>query len=872
MLRRTLAFILVIGCVCVGRSAEPTFADRALSAWIADLDGADVLAREEAVEVLLKMGTAAKPALPKLEQLSKSEFVTLRRRASFALWKIGGQKQPAIDVYTADLKAPIARVRLEAVQRLTQLDVPRETLFPVLVAMLGDSEFAVYGQAMSALQTFGADAVPVVLEALPKAELGQKQRLLGVLQTLGPQAKEAIPALRNMLKESDDRTRMMVINVLWTLDPGRRAENIAALVELGNSKDPNVRHDLVQFGLRTTPRIKELAPAFRAALKDASGQTRVQAAQMLWEMEPGALKEVIAALVAELKSNNPQGWLAAVQTLAQIGPDAKEAIPALVSAIQRPAAGGYAYQMVHALARMGPDAVEPLVKLIKGNDRNVRSQAIASLGQMGPEVLPKLAPLLTSEDAQTRTDAFVAVRLHGSAAKIVLPQLIEGLKRPDASVKHLAVQAIMAIGPEAKDAVPALIAALKDSTFHQYYRSSIPQALGRIGPAAKEALPELTRIMNEGQTPERFRAAEALLAIEPENSEPRKVLLDLLKSPMTFGEATPAQILGVLARHDADPAQVFAALRDAWKSLPNFNARLSLVQVVTNNYPNEKEAVALLRDWLKEDNGNIRQAAAIALSQHGEAGKDAAPVLVELIKGNVRPLGLAPLYMAFAYLGPAARADLPFLTERWKAETQFDHRLALAQALLSIDKEQGKPAKEWLESQLTQNTALAPAVGVVMAKVDPKNAKLLPALMKAARESNTPYQTAQVCEALGLLGPDAKEAAPLLRNVLTSMYLPARTRAAMALWRIEGKADEPVKVLSDIVWRRDPPQGSTYVPSRSYAAASSAALALGEIGPEAKAALPALRTAMNLGDDNLRANCELAIRKIEAKKKAAPKR
>ncbi|MEK6233841.1 MAG: hypothetical protein N2C14_03930 [Planctomycetales bacterium] len=95
---------------------------------------------------------------------------------------------------------------------------------------------------------------------------------------------------------------------------------------------------------------------------------------------------------------------------------------------------------------------------------------------------------------------------------------------------------------------------------------------------------------------------------------------------------------------------------------------------------------------------------------------------------------------------------------------------------------------------------------------------------------------------------------------LTSERSPllVRARAAEALWNI-GKNPEAVRVLSDMA-RTDVNVVRYNSPGASYAL-----VALGEIGPEAKAAIPVVQQAIRSPQQKLRSYAMRAIRKIDPK-------
>src|SRR5262245_21321788 len=242
MSARLLAILAIISCFAPAvRGAEPAYADRPLSQWVADLSEKDPLIREEAIEVLIKIGPDARIALPKLAEMQERDTsVQVRRRAAIALWRIDGQTKPARDLLTAELKAPLPVTRLKAVVLLRELSVSGRELAPIVLESLSDADGAVGSLAAELLQQTGEDAVPGVVAALPKATVAKRQTLVSFLQGLGPHCQPAVSALRQLLKDKDPHARLAAARALLATD-GDDALAIAEIQKLLKSTDGGVK-------------------------------------------------------------------------------------------------------------------------------------------------------------------------------------------------------------------------------------------------------------------------------------------------------------------------------------------------------------------------------------------------------------------------------------------------------------------------------------------------------------------------------------------------------------------------------------------------------------------------------------------------------
>jgi HEAT repeat protein len=107
----------------------------------------------------------------------------------------------------------------------------------------------------------------------------------------------------------------------------------------------------------------------------------------------------------------------------------------------------------------------------------------------------------------------------------------------------------------------------------------------------------------------------------------------------------------------------------------------------------------------------------------------------------------------------------------------------------------------------------------------------VPALLKTLNDPEWIVRS-YAASALCAFGADAKDAAPALTRALKDQEGHVRVSAAEALWRIEGKVDPALAILI----------GSLTVKKVNHDyVADAAAKVLGQMGPEAKAAVPALK-------------------------------
>lgn len=215
-----------------------------------------------------------------------------------------------------------------------------------------------------------------------------------------------------------------------------------------------------------------------------------------------------------------------------------------------------------------------------------------------------------------------------------------------------------------------------------------------------------------------------------------------------------------------------------------------------------------------------RQDAAKWLGMRGSRSRDAVPALIEAVRDSDADVRRQAVW-ALGQVAQDLHATVPRLV--WTLEDVAEHtevRVEAAKALAAIGPPAGHDAT--------------------------------PVLLLIARNSGEDRElrfTAIV--SLGAMGAEAKTAVSdlvslLLMHEAESMYAPVQ----MAITRMGADA---VPVLVELL-QHDSPAMRTH-----------AALALGWLGPQADAALPALQAALGDSDESVREQAALAIRSIESR-------
>jgi HEAT repeat protein len=514
MRKNLTAGTLVLGLLSFAMAVSA--AQPGVSDLINTVRSGDVAAQGQAIEQLIAVADEAAEAVPALVECLKSDSADIRALAVDCLGDIGKPALSAVPALVALVGDPDAKVRREVIEAVRAIRPGPKVVLPLLVKELRDSDPAVQIRALDALAEQGERAVPALIEALGDKETAYWACL--VLSELGPEAKDAVPALAKVL--DDDR-------------PDVRREAILALAAIGEAAAPAVPAVAKSLDCEINAAAATYALGMIGNLpadveakieKNVGNSDRVLATVSAWavaHLHPdGAdrMRRAVKMLIAEVMGENPELRRAAAQGLFDLKPDPAIARPlweaAMENADEESRIGG-----MDAMASLGAAVVPRLIEALE--DAKLRPYVASILAKIGSEsaaAAEPLAELVTDENPETRKEALFALAKIGPAAKAAVPKLIEALKTSEGPDCYAICYALGSIGAEAVAAKPALQAMLdKDGDETACLFSA--WALTRIDPTCEvscaKAVPALIKSLDEPSPMLRMHAAEALGAMGP---------------------------------------------------------------------------------------------------------------------------------------------------------------------------------------------------------------------------------------------------------------------------------------------------------------------------------------------------------------------
>jgi HEAT repeat protein len=412
----------------------------------------------------------------------------------------------------------------------------------------------------------------------------------------------------------------------------------------------------------------------------------------------------------------------------------------------------------------------------------------------------QVAKYLEALETATGAELYAAVDglgSQGAAAKSAAPKLVGLLADDDENLRWRAARALGAIGPDAADAVPELTTALADEA--PLVRAQAVYALGQMGDAAKPATAEIVKVVMDEDPLVRRAALRALDRIKPDRSITIPLFAKLLE------EAPPEVVVAVLH---------------------------SMAEM-------GKDALPAVSDAL--DNEKAQYWACLVAAEIGPDAAPLVPKLTNLVQHKIEPETRMQAILALAEIGPAAKEAVPTIIEQFTADEHNAIRYAAAHALANIgaveakavlqkavDDNAGEKGDKFLElSAARALSKLFPedkaiekqAVDAFIAGLSSEDRNVRQAAVQSLAESKAPSEAVAPAVVAAIAKADEETIRDVVR-MLSSM-------GAAAVPRVRnGLANEKLRGYSVVI--------------------------LGNIGPEAKDAVPDLVTALDVDDAEFR--------------------
>lgn len=629
-----------------------------------------------------------------------------------------------------------------------------------LILELRDSDVEKKVGALNEMGTLGAEAkrvVPDLVTALAHPDQRVSDGATYVLGRIGPDAKDALPTLRMILQNAKPGNYSVgrLIEAIMSIDDVIDRDIARALLANSHLKSGTA---LIQ-GTYLTTRTAELVPFLIDLLNDPDAHVRLRAAEtfqtmahqgadkksLISKLDEKTRKPIGPALLAKLDENDILTAAAAATALTHLDPElGLKAIPFALEKLCHQKVGVF-----DATSILGPvlkDAI-PAGMAILEDEKNPARQHVETVLAHFDEAMPTLIKGLKNQKAHVRASCARALGLKYTAGTVAATDALVGvLNDSDRTVRINAAEALVRIdSKKSSQAIPVLTAALDATDEHELMR--ITMLLHQIGPDAKQAIPALIKILNDQRTLVRLEAALAITAIDPSAAVP----------------AIPSLREHVRLKYrGAEAARALAEIG-----------------------PKAKEAIDDLEGLLKEDNPHTRLPAAEAIARIDPTKVDfAVQTINAMLSDDKKTRGMVRSYAieSLRRIGPAAKDSVPTLEKLLKDNGPFHADVAI----LAVELGDSKPAREWIQTHLKATDPEADEVLETFHQHSAIAKKFLPELIAVLKDGKSPYIIREVAEVLAKIGPDAKVAAPALRESIKKLKTPQqRKEVEKALAAIE---------------------------------------------------------------------------------------
>jgi serine/threonine protein kinase/HEAT repeat protein len=440
----------------------------------------------------------------------------------------------------------------------------------------------------------------------------------------------------------------------------------------------------------------------------------------------GGASADVGELVKRLDSADRKIRSRAIRTLGRIGPPARLAIPSLLALLRDPN-NIVRQEVTDALEKIGPPErkdVHTLQQSLQDPSPEVRAYAAGALGKIGQEgrgyVGSLVAVLKGDKEPSVRQSAAKALGVMGAFAKESAgPALIGALADSDKDVRLAAAESLGGMEVAASD-VPDLVKALKHQDME--VRKFAAQALGNLGPQARGVVPDLIEASKTGDTQVSGAAIVALGQVGADAKTAVPTIIEALNKKET-------RDLAIVALGKIGP-DAKAAVPELTKNLKTKEAQGLVIEALGKIGTQAKSAVPDLADLLKDSDKELKPAIITALGRMGKDAKAAVPAIGSCLSPDDRETSIQALGL-LAELGPDAKDAVGDIIALFVDENLRPDNKLRSEAVHTLARI-GKPA--------------------------------VPKLIQSLGNPNR-YMKAGVIEALGDIGPAAKDALPTIRRL-----------------------------------------------------------------------------------------------------------
>jgi HEAT repeat protein len=394
----------------------------------------------------------------------------------------------------------------------------------------------------------------------------------------------------------------------------------------------------------------------------AAALSAVNALEGIGPLAERASPALIALVENHGKATNSDIQGAAAKALARIKPTSIKVLDALAGVLRQGAPNRDRVRLLRDVAdalelinfqlppegdpsrmqaeRMVHELVAQLSALLEVPDDDLRAAvagALGALGQAAAPTVPKLAVFSTSPSMPYMLRAKAATALARIAASLTdmddnarraVKALVDALPDGDPQLQQDVADALKSLGPSASVGIDALTNLL--GNHDEFVRRSAADALGAIGTKARSALTQLNGLLSGEQSELVLRSAADAVGLIGPDCESVRLLIKLTDVDHSwFVRKSVADALAAALRKTHAAESAVGRLKK-WIKDDNWQVRLAAANALRQQPPREIP-VEELRFLLLDNSDFVRQSAADGLAEAGEGGLAATQELVKAL-------------------------------------------------------------------------------------------------------------------------------------------------------------------------------------------------------------------------------------------------
>ncbi len=580
-------------------------------------------------------------------------------------------------------------------------------------------------------------------------------------------------------------------------------------------------------------------PELVDALADSNYRMRRNALLALRLIGPEAV-EALALIRQRLADEDAQVRALAIDAYWYVRRDPDE-VAALIAPMLGDREANVRETSARVLHTIGPPAIGPVLELVRSRDPVARVAALNVLRRIGwadlrPQIVDVVRDVAGIADRNVRIEALRTLATWGRPTPSEIRELLQHKEAPDGMWRNVstepgpretALHAILRLGPDAAENLDDVMDLLAEDrqprsqkeNFKLWRQSDLAlAALRAMRSAAYPAVQPLLQLANEYDDIRRIDVAWILLGTGADPQEIVRITSPLLVDKNTDTCFHAGRLLAVASPEDAH-RQVSLLIPQL---APGKIAHgMSTLDAVWGLAPEAQEAIPALSRLLKSDQRHVAWIAAKALGDIGPTAAPAIPaLLLQLARGldGHDDLTCSAFCEAIGKMGPAAHSAIPALL------------VELNNVPLS------RPANQDLNQVRQRRADLALSALTHIGNADPE---VLAAVRRHLSNETESVRFAAV-RALARFVPDSPDVLAFYLRWLGDSHGPSnRSGVILAIGRLPGNRQDAVTPLAELL--KDP----------NPEIRKAAAWSLGQIGPDARAALPSLNEALNDWENSL---------------------